>query len=121
MIGMKDSSPSCEDDICALPPVSASIEPELELKSEDPEELLALFEANGCGDGLPLVAPTEERVEAMLTAGGGLETAPPDEVIATLPRKQWDGLLLTLTFRRFRRQNGKGKPAIRRLRSPHEP
>lgn len=79
---MSDGSLDCEDDICALPQVTANAEPELELKSEDPEELLALFDAKGWGDGLPLVAPTEERVEAMLAAGGG---SPADEIIATLP------------------------------------
>jgi hypothetical protein len=85
MSGMNDDSLDCEDDICALPQVSSNVQPELELMSEDPEELLALFEANGWGDGLPLVAPTEERVEAMLAVGGGPATAPPDEIIATLP------------------------------------
>ncbi len=57
---------------------------ELELQTDSPEELMALFEARGWGDGLPLVAPTKERVDAMLVAGSG--DAPPDadEVIATL-------------------------------------
>jgi hypothetical protein len=82
---MNDDSLDCEDDICALPQVSSKVQPELELKSEDPEELLVLFEANGWGDGLPLIAPTEERVEAMLAGGGGVATAAPDEIIATLP------------------------------------
>ncbi len=57
---------------------------ELELQTDSPEELMALFEARGWGDGLPLVAPTKERVDAMLVTGSG--DAPPDadEVIATL-------------------------------------
>ena len=57
---------------------------ELELQTDSPEELMALFEARGWGDGLPLVAPTKERVDAMLATGAG--NAPPDadEVIATL-------------------------------------
>lgn len=85
MSELKGDTTDCEDDICALPLVSSNIEPELELSSETPEELLSLFESNGWGDGLPLVAPTQERVEAMLADGGGLEVAPPDEIIATLP------------------------------------
>ncbi len=75
----------CEDDVCSLPGASVKVEPDLELQSDDPEELLALFEANGWGDGLPLIPPTEERVEAMLAAGAGYDAAPPDEIIATLP------------------------------------
>ncbi|MBV8950296.1 MAG: hypothetical protein JOZ99_05430 [Actinobacteria bacterium] len=54
----------------------------LELADESPEELHALYEQRGWGDGLPLVAPTPERVDAMLEAGG---PADPDEVVATLP------------------------------------
>ncbi len=55
---------------------------ELELASESPEALQALFESRGWGDGLPMVAPTKERVDAMLAAGGA--SVDPDEVIATL-------------------------------------
>jgi hypothetical protein len=57
---------------------------ELELTNESPEELIALFEARGWGDGLPLVAPTKDRVDAMLTSVPGGATPDPDEVIATL-------------------------------------
>lgn len=85
MAEMNDSALDCEDDICALPQVSATVQPELELSSDDPKELLALFAANGWGDGLPLVAPTQERVAAMLAAGAGPDAPPADEVIATLP------------------------------------
>jgi hypothetical protein len=53
----------------------------LEVIDESPEALLALFEARGWGDGLPLVAPTPERVDAMLAGVPG----DPDEVIAVLP------------------------------------
>ena len=56
---------------------------ELELASDSPEELMDLFEARGWGDGLPLVPPTKDRVEAML-AGGTSESLEADEVIATL-------------------------------------
>ena len=42
----------------------------------------ALYDRSGWGDGLPLVAPTVERVDAMLSALGDVD---PDEVIAVLP------------------------------------
>lgn len=56
---------------------------EFELEGDSPEALLAHFEAKGWGDGLPLIPPTRERVEAMLEAGSN--GAKPDEVVATLP------------------------------------
>ena len=46
----------------------------IELDDESPEALLALFAARGWGDGLPLVAPTEARVEAMLNFVSTLTT-----------------------------------------------
>ena len=52
----------------------------IELDDESPERLYELFEANGWGDGLPLVAPTTGRVDAMLEHAAGN----PDEVLATL-------------------------------------
>ena len=51
-----------------------------ELADDSPEALLELFEARGLGDGLPLVPPTPERVDAMLAHADG----DPDEVLATL-------------------------------------
>lgn len=48
---------------------------------DDPIAVMEAYAAHGWGDGLPLVAPTEERVEAMLTGAPG----DPDEVIAVLP------------------------------------
>lgn len=51
-----------------------------EIADEDPETLLSAFAERGWGDGLPLVAPTPERVEAMLA---GVD-ADPDEVVAVL-------------------------------------
>jgi hypothetical protein len=59
---------------------SVAIE-QLEVADESPEELLARFEARGWGDGLPLVAPTPARVDAMLAGTPG----DPDEIIAVLP------------------------------------
>ncbi len=49
---------------------------------DSPEALDALLAEHGWGDGLPVVAPTEARVGAMLAALGDVD---PDEVIATLP------------------------------------
>ncbi len=51
-----------------------------QIADDSPEALAALFETHGWGDGLPLVAPTPERVEAMLATAAG----DPDEVVATL-------------------------------------
>ncbi len=45
-------------------------------------ELQRLFSEKGWGDGLPLIAPTTERVEGMLAALGDVDH---DEVIAILP------------------------------------
>ncbi len=53
----------------------------LDLFDDSPEALYELFEARGWGDGLPLVAPTEDRVAAMLGACAGRD---PDEVVAVL-------------------------------------
>jgi hypothetical protein len=57
-------------------------EPELlELDTDSPEALYELFEARGWGDGLPIVPPTPERVDAMLAG----DPRDPDEVLAVLP------------------------------------
>ena len=61
------------------------LESELELATGSPEELFDLFESRGWGDGLPVVPPTKDRVEAMLDEGGASGQRPADEVIATLP------------------------------------
>ncbi len=56
--------------------------PELiELLDESPETLYGLLAECGWGDGLPVVAPTSNRVDAMLAAYSGS----PDEVLAVLP------------------------------------
>lgn len=54
----------------------------LEVADDCPQAVAELFEARGWGDGLPVVAPTPERVGAMLAGSGDVD---PDEVIATLP------------------------------------
>jgi hypothetical protein len=48
---------------------------------DSPDALLALMEERGWGDGLPVVAPTAERVDRMLSA----LAADPDEPVAVLP------------------------------------
>jgi hypothetical protein len=53
----------------------------LELVDESPEAIYAFFEERRWGDGLPLVAPTAQRVEAMLAGVGGDR----EEVLAVLP------------------------------------
>lgn len=53
----------------------------IELADESPERLYEILERNGWGDGLPVVAPTPERVEAMLAGYPG----DPAEVLAVLP------------------------------------
>lgn len=49
---------------------------------DDPVALQDLFETRGWGDGLPLIPPTVERVETMLTSAGVTDA---DEIVATLP------------------------------------
>ena len=79
-------------DVCDLPgrelPTAAPAEltADLELADESPEALLTLFEERGWGDGLPLIAPTPERVDAMLAAGCADQD--PDEPIASLPPRE---------------------------------
>jgi hypothetical protein len=53
----------------------------IDLVEESPEGLYGLFEDSGWGDGLPIVAPTEERVDSMLAGHRGS----PDEVLAVVP------------------------------------
>jgi hypothetical protein len=56
----------------------------LEVVDETPEALDALLESRGWGDGLPVVAPTRERVDAMVAGYGG----DVDDVLAVLPPRQ---------------------------------
>jgi hypothetical protein len=60
--------------------VSDDVEGWIEV-DDSPEALLELFEGRGWGDGLPVVAPTAERVDRMLQT---LDTDP-DETVAVLP------------------------------------
>lgn len=59
-----------------------SLDELLDVADDSPDAVLELYAARGWGDGLPLVAPTPARVDAMLAALGDVD---PDEVIATLP------------------------------------
>ncbi len=52
----------------------------IDIADESPEAVLEAFAARGWGDGLPLVAPTVARVEAMLAFAEG----PVDEVLTVL-------------------------------------
>jgi hypothetical protein len=56
----------------------------LELVEMDDADAAELFIERGWTDGLPVVVPTPDRVEAML-AGGGVEA---DEVLGTVPAKR---------------------------------
>ena len=87
---MSATEPECVDrlgepSVCELPGAPAPenrspIAPDLAFVGDDPEALIELYADRGWGDGLPLVPPTPERVEAMLVGG-----ADPDEVVAVLP------------------------------------
>ncbi|MDG2026146.1 MAG: hypothetical protein P8J50_03495 [Acidimicrobiales bacterium] len=48
---------------------------------DDPIAIMDAYAARGWGDGLPMVAPTEARVDAMLAGAPG----DPDDVVAILP------------------------------------
>lgn len=80
---------ACEEDVCELPgapttgPTSLRIDPDISLSDDDPEAFLDFAEAQGWGDGLPLIPPTPERVDRVLAQLPA--SVDPDEVIATLP------------------------------------
>ena len=52
-----------------------------ELQDDSPEALMELFAARGWGDGLPLIPPTPDRVDALLSHATGA----PDDVLDVLP------------------------------------
>jgi len=52
------------------------------LEVPDDADLVQVLASHGWGDGLPVVAPTPERVDEMLAGCTGYD---PDEVVATLP------------------------------------
>ena len=82
------SHAACDAPGALANPQETSAAPELTLDDAAPETLLELFESRGWGDGLPLVAPTAERVDEMLRCGAGDPPPPPDEIVATLPPRQ---------------------------------
>ena len=82
-------APDCEDDVCSLPGAASLVVPaapiaaDVEIPANDLDAFQALAADRGWGDGLPLVPPTEARVEAFLEAlPGGVDA---DEVVAVLP------------------------------------
>ena len=60
--------------------MATTYEPELVEVADSPEALLELLETRGLGDGLPVVPPTPERVDAMLEHSEGCA----DDVLFTL-------------------------------------
>lgn len=58
-----------------------------ELASEDPEIVRALLAERGWGDGLPIVVPTRERVEAFLGHEANVDIDP-DELVGIIPPRQ---------------------------------
>lgn len=65
-----------------MAPDTADVPTLLDLSSDDPIAVMDAYAAHGWGDGLPLVPPTPERVDAMLAGSGA---ADPEEIIAVLP------------------------------------
>ena len=84
--------------------------PFLDLVDESPESLYAALAEQGWGDGLPVVAPTEARVEQLLAGYPGSV----DEVLAVLPPRsgaQPASTALTATMRRVTWPNRGGRVA----------
>src|SRR5262249_23046052 len=59
------------------------VSPQIEI-DDTVEAFQAFLEQEGCGDGLPAVPPTPDRVEAMIATSG----CEPDELIGVLPPRQ---------------------------------
>ena len=64
----------------------------VEVADESPEALYALMADRGWGDGLPVVAPTEARVDRMLEGYSGS----PDELLAVIPPRSGGATVRTL-------------------------
>jgi hypothetical protein len=60
---------------------STSADPVIDVADDSPEGMYDLMEANGWGDGLPVVPPTPDRVDRFLEHYPG----PADQVLAVLP------------------------------------
>ena len=84
--------PDCEDDVCALPgatatrPTTAPVSADVALPSDDWEAWQAFAEERRWGDGLPLVPPTRERVEATLERFHGSSIEGQDVTLLTVGR-----------------------------------
>jgi hypothetical protein len=66
----------------------------VEVADESPEALGALLESRGWGDGLPIVAPTTERVERMLAVAG----ADPDALLGVVPPRDGAATVRTVAI-----------------------
>jgi len=64
----------------------------VELADDSPEALLELLATRGWGDGLPVVAPTRTRVDAMLEAAD----ADPDQVLGVIPPRDGSATMRTV-------------------------
>jgi hypothetical protein len=65
----------------------------VEVTDDSPEALSDLLEARHWGDGLPVVAPTAERVERMLAGTGD-----PDTVLGVVPPRDGEATLRTVAI-----------------------
>ena len=80
-VNTADTADADVADVNMADTADADVAEMLDIASEDPEAVRECYAERGWGDGLPLVAPTGERVDAMLAGSRGH----PDEPIATLP------------------------------------
>jgi hypothetical protein len=72
--------------------VTGSAPDVLEITDDSPETLDALLAAHAWGDGLPVIAPTEARVDAMLDEYGG----DADEVVGVVPPRDGEATPRTI-------------------------
>ena len=95
-----DSTPCCRlcqhlSDLCLMTVDSVDDPTSVLLQVDDGVDLVDALTEHGWGDGLPVVAPTPERVDAMLA---GYPDHDPDEVIAILPPRFGEATRRTLAI-----------------------